>query len=245
MIKDKIKLKSDLSIFIGITLLLITIGLICIYSASSVFALEKMGSSHFFIKKHAIGLCIGLLIVVFLQLIPLEILKQSSPYFFLFSLILTGLTIFSPWGQYIHGSSRWLSIGSFSFQPSELLKISLILYLAYFLTKQVTTDRSYLQSYIQVMIILAVTGFLLLKQPDFGLTITLTVSVLFLLCIMGKYTTYLKYSLLVGIPLVCTLIIAKSYRLKRILVFLNPWSDPQGAGFQIIQSLIAIGSGGI
>jgi cell division protein FtsW len=245
MIADKKHLKTDLSFFIGIVITLLTIGLLFIYSSSSVFALEKMGSAHFFFKKQLFGLIIGLMSIIIIRLIPLEIIKKCSPYFFLASLFLTLLTIITPLGRNIHGSARWLSLPFFSFQPSELLKISLVLYVAYFLTKKEKNARSFWHGYIPLMVILSVASIILLKQPDFGLTIILIATVFIMLYIAHMYLKYVALSLLAVIPLAAILIILKAYRLKRILIFLNPWADAQGAGFQIIQSLIAIGSGGL
>ncbi len=245
MILQRKKLKSDLAIFIGIVTILLIIGLLFIYSSSSVFALEKFGSAHYFLKKQMIGLVLGLLAAVIIRFIPLDYIKKSSPYFFLVSLGLTLLTIFTPWGQQIHGSARWLAFTFISFQPSELLKISLILYLAHFITKREKSNPSLVHGYIPLLIILTITSAILLKQPDFGLTATLVATTFMLIFIAQLYVKYLGITLLACIPIGITLIVAKAYRLKRILTFLNPWDDAQGAGFQIIQSLIAIGSGGL
>ena len=245
MILQKKQLKTDLSVLIALVIVLLIIGMLFIYSSSSVFALEKVGSAHYFLKKQLIGLVLGLSAAFVFSFLPLEFLKKISPYFFLVSLILTGMTLIHNFGQQIHGSTRWLALPYLSFQPSELLKISLILYLAYFLTKKEKTNVSLFNHYLPLLIILGITSFILLKQPDFGLTITLIITTFIMLFVANSYLKYIGYTLLMGIPIVIVLIVAKAYRLKRILTFLNPWKDAQGAGFQIIQSLIAIGSGGL
>ena len=245
MILHKKQLKTDLSCFIGIVAILLVIGLLFIYSSSSVFALEKLGVAHYFLRKQFFGLIIGLAAAIAIRFIPLDFIKQSAPAFFLISLILTALAAFTPMGQNIHGSSRWLSLPFLSFQPSELLKISLILYIAYFLTKKEKQGSSFIHGFLPLIIVLSITSIILLKQPDFGLTITLVATALVVLFIANRYIKYIYFTLLACIPIVIALIIAKSYRLKRILTFLNPWGDAQGAGFQIIQSMIAIGSGGL
>ncbi len=244
MITKQKQIKHDLSLFLGIVALLLIIGLVFIYSSSSVFALEKNGSAHFYLKKQLIGLMLGVAACFFIRILPIDLIKKSSPYFFLLSLFLTALTVISPFGQYIHGSARWLSFSFLSFQPSELLKISLMLYLAYFLTKKSYASAPFKHGYLPLIIILTLTSIILLKQPDFGLTVTLIVATFIILFIANMYLKYIGITLIASIPLLIALIIAKAYRLKRILTFLNPWSDAQGAGFQIIQSLIAIGSGG-
>lgn len=244
MILKQKQLKTDLSFFIGIVIILLIIGLVFIYSSSSVFALEKIGSAHYFFKRQLLGLFIGLVTAYVLTFIPLAAIKRYSPLLFFISLLLTALTVFTPMGQNIHGSARWLLVPFLSFQPSELLKISLILYIAYYLTKKEKENPSFMHGYFPLIIVMALTGFILLKQPDFGLTVTLVATVFMLLFCAKMYLKYIGITALACIPIAIALIIAKSYRIKRILTFLDPWQDAQGAGFQIIQSLIAIGSGG-
>lgn len=244
MILHNKQIKSDLSFLLTTVVILIIVGMIFIYSSSSVFALEKLGSAHYFLQKQIVGLIVGLVGAFIVCLIPIELLKKFTPLLFLSSLFLTTLTVITPFGQQIHGSARWLNLPFISFQPSELLKISLILYIAYFLTKKEKMHVSFLHGYVPLMIVLGITGIILLRQPDFGLTVTLITTAFVVLFIARIYLKYLGFTLLGLIPIMIGLILAKSYRLKRILTFLDPWSDAQGAGFQIIQSLIAIGSGG-
>lgn len=167
-----------------------------------------------------------------------------SPLFFA-SLGLTALTLVPGLSQHINGSSRWINFYGFAFQPSELLKIALILYIAHFITKNHKRTSSFINGYLPPLIIVGITSLILLKQPDFGLTVTLIITVFALFFITQFYTLYLALTMAALIPAGIALIMFKAYRLKRILTFLNPWDDPQGAGFQIIQSLIAIGSGHI
>ena len=244
MILQKKQLKTDLSCFIAVIAILLIIGLLFIYSSSSVFALEKLGVAHYFLRKQVIGLIIGFFAAISMRFIPLHTIKKTAPLFFLVSLLLTALAAFTSLGQNIHGSSRWLSLPFLSFQPSELLKISLVLYLAYFLTKKEKQGSSFINGYLPILIVLGITSIILLRQPDFGLTVTLVATTFILLFVANRYIKYICVTLLACIPIVIGLVIAKSYRIKRILTFLNPWSDAQGAGFQIIQSMIAIGSGG-
>jgi cell division protein FtsW len=236
-------MNADLSMFLISITALIIIGLIFIYSSSSVYALEKFGSAHYFVKKQVFGLILGLCALMIARFVPLDLIKHLSPLFFMISLTLTGCTLLPWFSQRIHGSSRWLNIFGFGFQPSELIKVSFILYLAYFLTKRLHRASSFTHNFLPFLCILGITSAMLLKQPDFGLTVTLTLTACAMLFIAEFQTRNLMFTLLALIPIVITLIYWKAYRLKRILTFLNPWSDPQGAGFQIIQSLIAIGSG--
>jgi cell division protein FtsW len=242
---DKKTVKTLLHCIIACVILLCTIGLIFVYSSSSVFALERYGSASYFAKKHLMGLIIGLIAGLMVQVIPLETIKRTTPLAFYVSLLLTLCTLMPGLSHKIHGSQRWLSLGSFSFQPSELLKITLVLYLAYLLTPSKLYRRWATLSFTQFIIILVCISVILLKQPDFGLTITLVVTGCIMLFIARLHSKQLLITTAALIPLAGVLVVLKPYRLKRILIFLNPWDDPQGAGFQIIQSLIAIGSGGL
>jgi cell division protein FtsW len=145
----------------------------------------------------------------------------------------------------VHGSQRWFNFFGFAFQPSEFLKMTFIVYLAFLLTKKQYQLRSLTKTYFPLLIILGVTTLILLKQPDFGMAITFMLTASALMFIAQIPSKYLVVTGACLIPLVGMLVLGKAYRLKRILTFLNPWSDPLGAGFQIIQSLIAIGSGNL
>lgn len=235
---------SDLTFFCTIVTFLIITGFLFIYSSSSVFALEKFGTSLYFVKKQLTGLIVGLGAFILARFFPLARIKQGAPFFYILSLLLTALTLVPYFGIRIHGSSRWLTIAGFAFQPSELLKITLILYISFLITKKYHIVSSFWQRFIPVVTILALTSLVLLKQPDFGLTVTLLATCVILFFITQYQTRYLKWSIAAAIPTAIILIITSPYRVRRILTFLNPWSDPQGSGFQIIQSLIAIGSGG-
>lgn len=243
LILQRKQMLSNMRIFLGCIVALVITGFIFIYSSSSIFALERFGSAHYFVKKQALGLLIGLVGLCIARFIPLNWIKRHTPLLFFGSLGLTMLTLVPFIGQRIHGSSRWINLFGFGFQPSELLKIAFILYMAHFLAKKQMHAGSFKHSYFPFLCILGTSAVVLLKQPDFGLTFTLTTTAFILLFIAQFKTKHLLITLSGVLPLGLALILFKPYRLKRILTFLDPWSDPQGAGFQIIQSLIAIGSG--
>lgn len=237
-------IKTYLNSVLLCTLLLCSIGLIFVYSSSSVFALERFGSASYFAAKHAVGLLLGCIAIALIQCIPTSFIKKTAPLTFFGALGTTLLTLVPALSVKIHGSRRWLALGSFSFQPSELLKITLVLYLAYLLTKTTPYHRSHASSFSSLMIILGIMSGVLLKQPDFGLAVTLIATSCIMLFVARMHTKQLGITTALLLPVAGVLIALKPYRLQRILTFLNPWNDPQGAGFQIIQSLIAIGSGG-
>ncbi len=238
-----VKKNSTLLIFLSTVAILIIIGLIFIYSASSVFALEKFGSPHYFVQKQIMGLFLGFIGLCFCYKFPLKLLKKYTPLLFWVALGLTAFTLVPGFASRIHGSYRWLSVAGFSFQPSELLKIVTILYSALFLAKKEHYLSSFWYGYFPFLCIISFVAFVLIKQPDFGQAITLSVTVFILLFIAQCRLKHLLLTIVPVIPLIALLIYIKPYRFKRILTFMNPWEDRQGAGFQIIQSLIAIGSG--
>ncbi len=237
-------LKDTYRIFIGIVAILLLIGLIFVYSASSVFALEKFDSPYYFLKKQLVGIAIGMIGVIAFQCINIRTLKLASPLLFLLSLIATALTLVPQFSVRLHGASRWLSVPGLHMQPSELLKIFFIMYLAYVLSKK-RNRHSFLYGFLPIIALLLVPSIILLLQPDFGLMITLFLTTLSMLFLANFPLQHLLIALGSLIPLAMILIIFKPYRLQRVLTFLNPWHDPKGTGFQVIQSLIAIGSGGI
>jgi cell division protein FtsW len=246
MLNEKTFMKNNSAPFFFLLTItcLIIIGFIFIYSASSVFALEKCGSPHYFIKKQFFGFLLGIAGLITMRLIPLTLIQRFTPLIFFSSFLLTALTLL-PWTAVINGSRRWLMFGPLGFQPSEILKLSLILYIAYMLSKKQYYLSSFLYSYVPFLVILSSIALILLRQPDFGLTVVLCLTTFMLFFIAHLPLRHLFITGISVIPLTAFLIYQAPYRFNRILNFLNPWKDPQGAGFQIIQSFIAIGAGNV
>lgn len=237
------KQKAYVKIFVTLTMVLTAIGFVFIYSASSVFALEKFGSSTYFLKKQLLYFVPSLIGFFLFSTIPVAWWKRKAPLLFLGSLILTSLTLIPRLGLKVHGSNRWLSIWGVGGQPSEFLKLFLFMYIGFFLARKQHLIRSFWQSYLPFWAILGISFVVLLRQPDFGSVMTILATALMIFFVGQFRTVYLVYTMILAIPAIVWLILSKTYRLNRILIFLNPWNDPQGKGFQIIQSLIAIGSG--
>ncbi|QQR54166.1 cell division protein FtsW [bacterium] len=226
-----------------IPLILICFGAIFIYSASAALAINMHHKSSFFIKKYLFGLMIGCCSFLVARAIPLELLKKYSFLCWLGSIGLTGLTLWQPTSVLINGSRRWAKIGKLIFQPSELLKISFILLLAHYFSH---SKREYtFRTLFPFVAYCAITAFILLKQPDFGLAMTLITIASVYFFIIYPSIEYTAGLLVIMAAIALKLISLKEYRMQRIITFLNPWQDPQGKGFQIIQSFIAIGSGGL
>lgn len=238
------KTNQSLHIFLILVALLVLVGTIFIYSASSVFALESHGSATYFVYKQLIGLVLGIIALFALQFVSISTLQKLSPLFLLGTIGITALTLLPSFSSTIHGSSRWFRIGGFSFQPSEILKVAFVLYLAMFLAKRAHKRVITLRDYLPLFTLVGLASVILLVQPDFGTTATIVATTFILLYVASFPLKHLLIAFGSVIPVAIALVIAKPYRLQRILTFMNPWRDPKGAGFQIIQSLIAIGTGG-
>jgi len=238
--------RATLLLFVGCAALLSLIGIIFIYSASSIFALEKFGIAHYFVQRQIWGTICGIICALVVAQCSLSTLAAVTPLVFLGSLGLTTLIVIVPsLATVIHGSARWITIAGVSLQPTEILKVATIMMLARIMSMPSFAKQTFLKSSIPIIALIAPVALILLAQPDFGQTALLVGTTFSMLALAHPNISYLwagiGSALLGGIGL----ILWKPYRLKRITTFLHPWDDPQGAGFQIIQSLIAIGSGGL
>ena len=230
--------------YVGIVLVLLLIGLVFIYSASSVHALESKGNGAFFVKKQFLGLLLGMLAGITMIALPRNLVKKLIPVFFFGALFLTALTLVPKIGVKTYGSRRWLKL-FITFQPSEFLKYAFVGYLAKILSERSKKLIPIKYLYMQIVFLTGLVSGVLLLQPDFGMTVTLVITALSMLLMVPGSLRYVLFTIVCTLPAAIFLVITKAYRLKRILTFLDPWKDPEGAGFQIIQSLIAIGSGGL
>lgn len=239
------KIKQDAAIFLSIVISLVMLGIIFVYSSSSFYALEKFGSPLYYVQRQAVGIILGTILFLIGYKVPLSTINYTSFFVFISSLGLTALPLISQLTKRMHGSSRWLNLFGFIFQPSEILKIATILYVASFLSRKQDDRQSFKRGYLPVLFICLCISAILLKQPDFGCTVTILTTVLIMLFIAKMNMRYLMILTGFAIPLASIIIYLQPYRWKRILIYLDPWKDPQGSGFQIIQSMIAIGSGGL
>jgi len=231
--------------FLSIISILVIVGLVSIYSASSVFALERYGSASYYVHRQCYGLIISIIVGILCACIPYTYFRFGAPLFFITTLIATVLPLIaSRYGTTVHGSTRWLTLGPYAIQPSEFLKVAVILMLARLLNNQRGTLYT-VRHYTSMGIIIISSAIIMLIQPDFGQAVLVTGTSICMILITLPHLKTLAISSGIGAAAAILLIVTKPYRLKRILTFLNPWDDPQGAGFQIIQSFIALGSGGI
>ena len=237
MLKNK-----RLLIFIIISFLIL-IGLMMIYSSSFIWAEYKFGNSFKYLFQQLLFVIIGYIILYIILKLDSNIFYKYSKVFLLIAIVLLILVLIPGIGVIRNGSRSWFGIGPFGIQPSELMKIVLIIYSAKVLSNIKKVDT--LKSVLKVLLIVFLVFFLIMLEPDFGTGLIIVMSVFILLFIAGLNIKYFYRFGILGIIGIVFLILIAPYRMDRITSFLNPWKDPLGTGFQIIQSLYAIGPGGM
>ncbi len=240
------QLSSD-RILLVVVLILISFGIVMVYSTSGVYAGAE-GNTHYFLLRHVFSIVVGCTAMLIVSMIPYSFYRRPAviiPLLF-FALFLLVLTLIPGIGAKINNARRWLPLGTFrTFQPSEMVKLILALYFSYYMVKKQEKIKSFAFTVIPCLIILGTFFTLVVLQPDLGTAINLVMLVLPLMFIAGVRITHLAGVLLVTFPLISAIAWANPYQKTRILLFLDPWQEPQGSGYQLIQSLIAIGRGGI
>ncbi len=227
-----------------LTIALVLIGVIMVYSASEVWAAYKFGDDKFYLYRQLIFAIFGIVLMLFISKIPYTIYKVNATKIFLLSVLLLILVLVPGIGVVRGGARSWIGIGAFSIQPSEFSKLAVIILLSKYFSNYYG-DMKKFKNFVMILIIIIGVFALIMLQPDFGTGIVIVLSSLILLFIVGVPLKYFFYFSLFGATGLVGLIISAPYRLKRIVAFLDPWSDPLGSGFQIIQSLYAIAPGGI
>lgn len=218
-------------------------GLLMIYSASSIWAEYKFNDPYKFLKTQSIFLIIGYIIIYIISKIPYQTYLKYSNLILITCIILLILVLIPGIGTVRNGSRSWFGIGSLGIQPSEFTKLGIIIFTSKYLSKNKIKDIK--TSVLPILSIVILIFGLIMLQPDFGTGMIIVVTIIVLLFISGvKLNFFIKLGV-IGLIGIIGLIIIAPYRLKRIISFINPWNDPLGSGFQIIQSLYAIGPSGL
>ena len=234
----------DYALFISV-LLISTFGIIMIYSASYVWAEYKFQDPFKFVKNQGIFFLLGIFFMIMISKIPFSFFKKHCKKFFLFCIVLLIAVLIPGIGTVRNGSRSWFGIGSFGIQPSEFTKLSMILFTANYLTKHEKEMKKFKKGILPILGLTLFIFFLIMLQPDFGTGVILVMAIMGMLFVGGVPISFFLKLGAIGVIGIVGLILAAPYRLTRILSFLNPWKDPLGSGFQIIQSLYAIGPGGL
>jgi cell division protein FtsW len=218
-------------------------GVVMVYSASAVMALRANGNQFHYVVKQGMWTTIGLFVmVVAMQFDYTRLRDWRIVYGLLFITVLMLIAVFgfSP----VNGARRWIKLPRFSIQPSELAKLSLTIFLAYFLEKRAGEERSFTRTFIPCAAVTGALAMLIIVEPDFGTALMLVVIFGILVYTAGARVFHLGLFAAPAFVGMAALLIFVPFRMRRLIMFLDPWADPQGAGFQVVQSLIAIGSGG-
>jgi len=228
-----------------VTLILLAIGLAMVYSTSAVVAHERHGDSLFFLRRQLAWAALGLLVMGTAWYVPYRRQQRLVVPLLWVSLVALCLVFVPGIGREVSGARRWLALGPFTLQPSEFVKYGLIVYSAYLCTDLRRQRQRDEVRFGYMLGLLCVFCGLIFLQPDLGTAVVLAVSVGVHLIIAGLPWRYIWYGLAAGIPAMIYAIVYEPYRMKRLMSFLQPDQDPQGAGYQAIQSLLALGRGGV
>lgn len=236
--------KTRINLF-TISVLLICIGIVMIYSSSSIYAWERYADSFYFLKRHLFFLLAGLLLTFLVMLVDYRLFRKHARLLLWIALALLVLVLIPGVGREVSGARRWFRFKFISFQPAEFANLALIVYISDFICRKADKIKLLFKGFIPPVCVLGAAALLILSQPDLGTVIALGSVVLIMLFVAGTRGAYILSLLLCSLPALYLLVFKVPYRRDRILAFLNPWLDPKGTGFQIIQSQIAIGSGGL
>ena len=237
------KLKPDRILFL-VTLVLAGFGIAMVFSSSAIVAKERFGDPNYFSLKQLISATLGLAVMFVMMKIDYHTYRHPLIVFSALAIVvaLLVLVFFLAAAANTH---RWIQFSGFSVQPSELAKLALIFFLAYFLEKRKGRVNDLVFTLLPIAVIVIVLAGLIVLQPDLGTAVSLLTISAALLFVAGLDLRWIAASIILGLPLFYLLIFRVKYRRDRILAFLNPWEQPLGRGFQIIQSLLSVASGGI
>jgi len=229
----------------GAALVLVSIGVVMVYSASAILAADRFGDPHYFLKRQLFWALLGLGGLWAALAVDYRVLERVALPLLGVAALLLVLVLVPAFGQAINGTRRWLRLGGVSFQPVELAKLAFVIYLARFLSRRGEAVQGFWGGAVPPALIGGVLAALVLRQPDLGNSLTLLALAFTLLFLAGARPRHLLLLAAPALPLLAVAVYLAPYRWRRILAFLNPESDPRGSGFQIIQSFLAIGSGGL
>lgn len=231
---------------VSLAALLLGIGLVMVYSSSIAIAEAGQYTGNqpaYFLIRHSVFVFVGVMAGFICFQFPMRLWQQAAPYLFVLGVLLLLVVLVPGIGKEVNGSQRWLSLGMFNLQPSELMKLLVVLYAADYTVRKAALMHSFRKGFLPMLMVMLLVGGLLLREPDFGAFVVITVTamgVLFLGGVNWKLFAALIMLLIIGFVL---LIWTSPYRLQRVMGFMDPWSDPFGKGYQLSHALIAFGRG--
>ena len=226
-------------------LFLVGIGIVLVFSASSALALKKFGTDSYFLKKQALFALLGVVALVICRHFPYRFLRYLAYPLLILALVFLAAIQIPEFGYSAGGAIRWFRFKSFTFQPSELARFSMIIYLAYSMSRKMDKIKDFYVGFLPHALVFGMFAALIIIQPDFGSVVILGAVFWIMLFAGGVRISHLMASLFLIIPITYYLMVNAEYRIKRIMSFLNPWQYPSDEGYQIVHSLMAFGTGGI
>lgn len=237
------KLAPDKWLFAA-TVGLALFGVVMVYSASAIIAARENQNQFHYVLKQGVWVAIGFCVMLLMMQFNYQLLKSRRIVYGLLLICTIGLVAVFAFSA-TNGAHRWLKFPGFSLQPSEISKLALILFLAYFLEKRAGEEGDFRRTFLPCGIMTGWLAALIVIEPDFGTAMMLVFIFVVVVYTAGARVAHLAMAAAPALVVAGALLIFVPWRLKRLVTFLDPWADPQGAGFQVVQSLIAIGSGGI
>ncbi|MDR1701190.1 MAG: stage V sporulation protein E [Sporomusaceae bacterium] len=234
----------DFVIFFAV-LCLLGFGVVMVYSASAVSAYVNYDDSYYFLKRQILWAALGLSIMLAVMHLDYHIWRKLAKPIMVLTLIMLALVLVPGLGKVVNGARRWLGFGVYYLQPSEIAKLSMVLFCSATLAAAQEKIKSFTKGLLPQLLLLLLIFGLILKEPDLGTGLVIASTAFLLLFAAGAKVSHLFSLGAVGVSGIVAAIIAEPYRMKRILAFSDPWSDPLNSGYHIIQSLYALGSGGL
>lgn len=234
--------KGDYLLLIAVVLLSI-IGTIFIYSASNYTANKTYNDSFYFVKKQVIGIALGIITMVITATFDYNKLHKFTPYVSIIAFITLILVFVPKIGVENYGAKRWIGIGSITLQPSEIAKFALILFCATYMSKNPEKVKKF-SGIIPVLLYGGAICLLIILEPNMSITVCVALLMITMLFSAGMRIKHFLFLVIPALMVGVLLILAEPYRLNRLMAFINPWSNPKGEGYQLLQSLYALGSGG-
>ena len=227
-------------------LLLAAIGLVMVYSASIAIADAERFTGYrpgYFLARHATYLAVGSVLAAGFFKVPVWLWQKASPWLFVAGVIMLVIVLVPGLGREVNGSRRWIPLGIATFQPSELMKLFVVLYAADYTVRKAAFMDDFRKGFLPMFGVMTIIAFLLLREPDFGALVVVTTIAMTILFLGGlNWRLFASLAALLAVAFV-VLIVSSPYRLQRILGFMDPWSDAYGKGYQLSHSLIAFGRG--
>ena len=245
-VKQRAPLADYDQILLWITIVLLGLGLVMVYSASIAIAEGSRATAHqpmHYLVRHGIFIAISLVMAVVAFQIPIKLWQQSALYLFLFGLLMLALVLIPGVGREVNGSQRWLSLYFMNLQPSEFMKLFVVIYAADYTVRKAAYMHSLRKGFLPMFSVMLLTGGLLLREPDFGAFAVITVIAMGILFLGGMNWRLFAGLLLMLVISFLLLIWISPYRMQRVIGFMDPWADPYGKGYQLSHALIAFGRG--